>query len=778
MFNPVYPEIKYYLSSVDISQYVVSTLGSEGSSGIFSYKDVDRTATSGNLSFDLNNDSGTFSDVSSLRDKTIRATISLGVYEKQIWFGYIEKADFDSGDFGTRRIHISASDWIKSANELKVKNLPLTLNVTADTAITTLVGTMPVQPAYVNFDVGTEVFPGVYDSVKENTVVLSEADRIVKSELGYLYQRYRDKSEGETLRFENNAARSSTKPITEIPEKVTTRFHIKYSTPSGGGLIKYNNGTDSGNIAFPTFQQLIFDRTMVDSHWSSGENLITEFTTTIVPRRLETAYGDVFVLDAPLLLSPAERVTNEIQGSFSSQLASSASVTSVYDVLTPVQGVDTFTPNDYLCSENNDGTGTNYTANVTIKSFEYGTNNFTIRFRNEGPPCFLWYFRIQGKAIYKFNSVDLTSTDTEETSGAKIIKTGSINREYSNQRDTSKAFSDNVIAINRKKRKIMESVSFVANADESLMIAFMYLDIGDKVKIIDNQPDHTGLYYIQGIRFRIEGRIVYFTWYLKEAIETVCQPIAVRCGTNIAGNESALDFGVMPHLANMSQFSYSLWVKRLAATTFAVLISKTIDTGSGRRGNFLLLNTNGDLQFISYKTPTDGDWSKNLALYPSYLDWRHVALTYDNTTDTADPLLYIDGVLTAMTETGTPTGTSDDDRDAPLILFNMTPDPLNPAETYSYNTLHDVLMKNVRIYNRILSQTEITALAASADDYLIIQEGLVFQGIYAPQDNIDDYINDMILADDLVLETVRGYAGRPYNTDTSSSTETLYGLTP
>ena len=67
------------------------------------------------------------------------------------------------------------------------------------------------------------------------------------------------------------------------------------------------------------------------------------------------------------------------------------------------------------------------------------------------------------------------------------------------------------------------------------------------------------------------------------------------------------------------------------------------------------------------------------------------------------------------------------------------------------------------------------SIANSEDDYSTVQDGLVFNGIYAPRDNIADYDGVTILEDDLVLESVHGAAGIPYNKSVASSGLIIHG---
>jgi hypothetical protein len=230
----------------------------------------------------------------------------------------------------------------------------------------------------------------------------------------------------------------------------------------------------------------------------------------------------------------------------------------------------------------------------------------------------------------------------------------------------------------------------------------------------------------------------------------------------MTASTKAIDFGILPYLANLEHYSYSMWVKRTGSLSSAYLISRSVDFGAGRRGNYFSLNQFGTLTFASYKTPTDGAWWCP-GVFTTLSTWQHVAVTYNNTTAKADPVIWLDGVSQAVTETSTPAGTSDDDSDCPLILFNIGPDPAVPGQVYEYDGVQQVAIKDVRIYRRELTPTDIAELVAGEDDYSTVQDGLLFCGPIAPTDNIDDYIGDTIENDDLVLEIVHGAAGIPYN---------------
>jgi hypothetical protein len=762
-----YPTTKLYIDNdgdliaeTDISNRVASVV--EYDTGIKSFKDTERISPTGSLRFSLKNADGAYTDPLSLKGKYITFTVTYGGSEMPVWNGYIQSTKPDSGDWGQREVSVSASCWMSIANGTRVKDVPVSLDVTADEAIETLLDIVPTAPHNLDLDTGFETFPTSGDGAGKKTVVYSELNKIALSELGHLYLKHRGVNYGETLRFENYLRRSGAQPLSQFR---TTPYEAAY-TSTEGILWGTGSGSTGGKILIPAFAEATFDRTMVDSDWTTGENVVNEASVTISPRDEDASAIVLFTLDKPIFFGTNNKTL--LTGGWADP--DGGQTIAAFDVVTPVATTD------YLAFANEDGTGSNHTASYVIKAFTYGANGWRLFIQNNGQTSWLTKLEIRGKGIYKRNPIEFESENTE--SKEEIVRnvfSQSITREYSNSKDTSKTWADGEIALNRAPVKVMKSATFCANTSEKLMYAFMYLEQGDKVRITESNPSHTGDYWIQGIKATIsQGGVIFYTWYLKEAVETVCQPIALKAPDD-PGTRVAVNFGILPYLANMTGFTYSAWVKRLDATSFGVILARTTDNGTGRRGNWLHVNTDGTLYFISYKTPDDGEWEAEFAL-PSEDVWYHVALTYDNSTDTADPKIYVNGSLVTTVEIEIPSGTSDDDADCPVMLFNIAPDPATLDE-YFYDSVNDVVLKDIRIYNYILSPTEVSNLyTLSEDDHDYAQDGLMFAAPFAPSDNIDDYINDQILEQDWILDGIYRAAGIPYNETTTSSATTLYGL--
>ena len=83
--------------------------------------------------------------------------------------------------------------------------------------------------------------------------------------------------------------------------------------------------------------------------------------------------------------------------------------------------------------------------------------------------------------------------------------------------------------------------------------------------------------------------------------------------------------------------------------------------------------------------------------------WQHVAVVYDNSADTNDPVVYIDGVAQTLIELDTPSGTPSSDAAVNFTIGNYA---LATSRTF------DGVLDDVRVYDRALDAAEIAALAA------------------------------------------------------------------
>lgn len=115
--------------------------------------------------------------------------------------------------------------------------------------------------------------------------------------------------------------------------------------------------------------------------------------------------------------------------------------------------------------------------------------------------------------------------------------------------------------------------------------------------------------------------------------------------------------------------------------------------------------------FVQRHTTTSGNWSMP---YPTPALVPHLyIITYDNSSTSNDPVMYLDGVQQSLIERVTPAGTPDY-KDAKIYIGNI--DQTGNVQTRTWGG--DIY--TTRIWNRILTPTEIKLL--SSDPWCIYQK--------------------------------------------------------
>jgi hypothetical protein len=175
---------------------------------------------------------------------------------------------------------------------------------------------------------------------------------------------------------------------------------------------------------------------------------------------------------------------------------------------------------------------------------------------------------------------------------------------------------------------------------------------------------------------------------------------------DLDGANDYIECGSDPSIDNLSSYSIALWIN---PDSFA-LNNRTICP----KGNF---STTGGWSFYtgldagstsilrSYQGfSTTGGWWATTDKVISTGAWQHVVMTYNKLATTNDPVFYVNGISKAVTEGQTPVGSAVDDSDEPLYI--------GQDWAGSANSFFDGKIEDFRLFNRILSQSEITALAS------------------------------------------------------------------
>ncbi len=134
---------------------------------------------------------------------------------------------------------------------------------------------------------------------------------------------------------------------------------------------------------------------------------------------------------------------------------------------------------------------------------------------------------------------------------------------------------------------------------------------------------------------------------------------------------------------------------------FGRIFDKADNLGTNRNGwAFELYGSRQSLLFQQGFSGGIGNWVTPVNSI-SLNEWQHVALVYDSSFDTNDPVIYINGVPQTVTEIDTPSGAFRSDAALNLTIGNYSLDT---------NRTWDGLIDDLRIYDRALDSDEIDSL--------------------------------------------------------------------
>jgi hypothetical protein len=736
--TPIFQTVKIYayISSawVDITSDVVWDQKINLSWGMSDNNPLTLMASTGNMSFYLNNTTKKYSPQASNfcgldKGTKIKLTLTYGSYSRNFVY-YVNGITPDSGTFNRRFVSVTCVDYFDQLPRYTIKNPAIQLNKRADQLITIIDGNLPSAAAAKDYDTGVYTFPYGEDTVTNRTFALSEITKIVSSEFGRFYLT-KDRTNGETLVFENCHARNGLRELDTVPEIVTDVLGTedgKYIMTEDGKYI----GLEDLHIGAS------FDRSMVSMDAPYGGTLINYSTLTAYPRKVDTIDQILFALNNPITIAPGNTIV--IKGSYINPSGGAPISADSSSMIAPVATTD------YMMNDAIDGSGTDLTANLTIVSAPYGTEGFTHTVKNTSSTvAYITKYNTRGHGIYLTQSVQsIAQNDTSQTKYGNQEAT--FDQKYQTTLDAGKIEMDRVVDFNKNPTQSINKIVFYANRSEKLMMSALYLDIGSLIEIKEAQTNTEGWYYIDGIEITIKpGGVVMYSFLLKQAFSLLSglTLLAVQFGGGVTTD--GIDFGYLPHLANLTQRTFSTRIKWDGFAGGQQIIYK----------ENMSFHTSGNLVFIErYMDNTSGVWK-----YDSVgisLDWHMITITEDLTTPTTAPILYIDGVAKTLTVEVSPVGNPIDETGYHTYLGNIF---TSGAE---YTRPLNGKMMDTRIYNRALTAAEVLTLYNDGvDDPTLIPDGLQFQAFCARTNDLFDFleVGTLMTNDTKPIDNIHNYVG-------------------
>ena len=222
--------------------------------------------------------------------------------------------------------------------------------------------------------------------------------------------------------------------------------------------------------------------------------------------------------------------------------------------------------------------------------------------------------------------------------------------------------------------------------------------------------------------------------------------------------EQKIDFGTSANVYGLTQKSMSFWVYLDSITSdgnlyyAASLYTDTTPNSDEGWGILFNYDGDGDMLFSEAFDTQDGIWTIPTSTF-STSSWYHIIITMDNSSDANNPSAYVNNVSKSFTEDLAPSGSAKAGTGGSLRVG----DPFSAATQYR---VIDGKLQDIRIYNRILSASEIAELYNSRCQR-VVMDGLVF---WAPMDGaagLSSFDGATLSSANTIIDRISGVQGVP-----------------
>ena len=719
----------------DITLEALSDIGV--SYGIEGSGPNDRLASTGVMRFTLNNYGGHYTPGGA----NVLAGWKKGIGVKLVivfdgnsftkFRGIIDTIELRSNVLGYNVAEVTVVDWMNYAALHPIVNPALQVEYRIDHAIIALLYDMPINPQMTALDVGINDFPTVFDLVRSKTVAYSEFSKLVQSELGYLYLA-RDRDYGEKLVLENADHRSGLLPMTLVP--VLTDASETLLTEAGETLLT-ETGEEILIDALTTFSFIDNLRSLAVKY---GEDVINRFAVTAYPRKVDTSAVVLYSLGSPMEIGAGQTVT--FTGNFVDPVGGQSA--GGMSMINPVATTD------YLLNTQADGLGTNLTGTAVVTA-DFGASSGIFTVRN--PSLLAGYitkFQCRGLGIYTYDPIEYNIEDVTSIDEYGLVEQ-KLDQKYQDNLAYGEALARSLLYFGKQPRIVVQSIDYLANLSPEVLNAFLQFDVGSLIKAQVTAMGINGSYIIQKEEFVIGKTGVIFCTYALAAFWSLLAGSLTSLQATFGGpgnTNDAINYGYLPNVVRTSTRSYAAWVYDDGAAEDGAVLCAPFADGGGVKIHVTSLQRVRVYSNLFNVTP--GWWhSPTNSLLTGA--WHHIVVTYYAWDSSADPVIYIDGVDQVVTETDTPTGTLNSEYGAEVVIGNQHTD------TQDYSQPWHGLLKDVRIYDRILTQTEVTELYnGGVPNALLVTDGLVFQGPVVKTDEVAQYSGHLLDASLPVLENI------------------------
>jgi len=605
------------------------------------------------------------------------------------------------------KVRVTVTDWMNYAATHPLISPAIVSNKRADELMTTVVADMTIAPLATDYETGANTFETGFDTLEIKTKAYSEMSKIGTSEIAPIYL-LKDPVFGETL----------------VCESFYTRNGLR--TPG-----------------------FIMDNNMLHIDIDYGKNVINRFEGTAHPRVIESGISVLFTLSSPILIPSLATIEN-LRGNYTDP-----------DGGNPTVGANMINPvitTDYLMNTKKDGTGANISASLTVTA-SYGAAGVVYKLVNaNGYPGWVIKLQARGYMVFSYNQLQKIHEDTDSQDEFGILSK-TLDQKYQKEIYWGSLFGDAIVNLERYPRNKVNKVTFIANRSDDLMTAWLTGDVGMVCSIIEDKTETEIYAYIQGIEFTIStGGVVKFSWIVKVFLSLAMGLSLISCEFD-NGLPDAINYGYLPQVSgdSVTTRSVSLWMNA-DTISYDMLMGESIDYAQF----FFYVADAGPGPFVAIRNSryvtTSGNWTTPVNSI-STGSWINIIYTLDIRDIAADPKIYVGGVSQVITEASTPVGAALTLEKADLMFGNLF-----LAGGYVPNRFpFDGEIKDIRIYNVILTQAEATSLAGGGD----VTRGMVFHSPCVKTSDLSDFEDKALTASDRMIDNMYGIVGKTSGTVTT-----------
>jgi len=642
-------------------------------------------------------------------------------------------------------IKVTTLGWLRNLYNYPMKNVEIQVNKTGDEALTLIVAGITEQPLAINYDVGTNEFEAVFDTVLPTTKGATEANKIALSEGGYIYTQ-NHWHDGEILRFENANARNGLRELKTRPQDIATAGYIQDET--GENILD-----EEGN---PIGAEVQEDVTLNGTNFESmerdrGANILNKVKVTAYPKSSDDSVQVLYSLGKPLKIAPGQ--TKTIVGNYTKP-GTEEKIT-VYDSLME----DPVATTDYLMNRLRNGTGTDLTADLTVTRV-YEADKFTDTLVNNSVYTgYVTLLQARGYGVYMGDtlSVEVEDIPSQTAYGVKELV---INQLYQTDVEQGTMEANKILFLEKDPRNRYNKINMKANKNAANMYSFLTVDIGDLVHIENSVTGLDSDFYVQGISWTVSsGNIIDFSWLIKEAFTEQSSNLTPVNIEFAGGNGIALDYGSnFPSITNPDTITiiFTINVASLLDSQLNNIICKLSSLDSVNVSGWQIWADYINSRVIFRDAITDYNtiyYSPNNSISLSTEIRFAISCSNLNSTTAYSGVWYKDGsaivtVKNILANIGV--GTLD-------IGNTLTFGGASLYDDVTYYQSFDGIISNVKIYDVELTADEIALDYAGTK----ITRGLVLESPYIKTSEIAHYTDLTMTSSDKVIDNVHGVIGTP-----------------